>query len=359
MNFIIEDRKLKEAEVRELVVREIPVDIPDWQIDIYNFLQQWWDTQDFIEVKTSGSTGDPKILRLKKSMMIASAEQTCEYFNIDSGSKLLLCLPASHIGGKMMIVRALISNADLHSIKPSRVPKFKEKIDFSAMTPYQVGGLLEDSPKSFDRIQNLIIGGSAIPPKLRKKITKLKPKSYATYGMTETASHVALNDIKSGNEKFQALEHVTFDKDERSRLVINAAHLGLYGLQTNDVVELDGVFAFQWKGRFDEVINSGGIKIFPAELEIEAERVTGYPCLVFGVKHDKLGEAVHMLVEAPAKKQKAILEKLKTGLDKFQKPRKIDFVEKFERSELQKVRKNLTINKWKEASQLGASVLLK
>src|SRR6186713_2797322 len=70
-----------------------------WEKDIWDFLLKWINVEDNIELQTSGSTGDPKIVHVKKSTLLFSAKQTREYFGFAKNEKWLLCLPAGFIGG--------------------------------------------------------------------------------------------------------------------------------------------------------------------------------------------------------------------------------------------------------------------
>ena len=71
------------------------------------FLEQWNSDEKTIEVHTSGSTGKPKKIVLFKAMMQESARRTCDFLNLKQGDSALLCLSLDHIGGKMMVIRAL------------------------------------------------------------------------------------------------------------------------------------------------------------------------------------------------------------------------------------------------------------
>ena len=101
------------------------------------FLNEWHNDSSTIRVKTSGSTGVLKIMLVEKKRMEASARMTCDFLNLHSGNKALLCLPLDYIAGKMMVVRSLVRELQLISIQPSRHPfaDLNEIPDFIAMTP--------------------------------------------------------------------------------------------------------------------------------------------------------------------------------------------------------------------------------
>ena len=202
------------------------------------FIEEWNNSHDYIIAHTSGSTGKPKEIRLLKSDMRLSAEATCRYFGIGPESRLVLPLSPSYIAGKMMIVRALTSGAELWIEEPSMSPLKRDygHIDLLPVVPSQLPTLLQ-SPYVTE-VRNLIVGGGALDPETELQLAACNLKAYATYGMTETCSHVALRDITAGDEHFHALPGISFTTDERECLVIEAPHYSFRSLTTNDTVEL-------------------------------------------------------------------------------------------------------------------------
>ena len=87
--------------------------------DIGEFLTQWLDTSNTIELKTSGSTGIPKTIIIEKQAMVNSAIATGAHFKLQPSDNALLCLPVHYIAGKMMLVRALVLGLELDSIEPT------------------------------------------------------------------------------------------------------------------------------------------------------------------------------------------------------------------------------------------------
>ncbi|MDO9138627.1 MAG: hypothetical protein Q7U21_12470 [Lutibacter sp.] len=67
--------------------------------DVADFLTDWFDAKSFVEVKTSGSTGNPKIIQLQKKQMINSAKATGDYFNLPENTTALLCMSPNYIAG--------------------------------------------------------------------------------------------------------------------------------------------------------------------------------------------------------------------------------------------------------------------
>ena len=200
--------------------------------------------------------------------MLASAAMTNAFFGINSQSTLLLSLSANYIAGKMMLVRAIYAGANILLEQPSSAPfaTLMQNIDLAALVPMQVEGVLKAHPEKMEHIRALLIGGAPISPTLEQRLQPYAGQCYATYGMTETVSHVAMRALNSEN-LFTALGDIHFTTDNRQCLEITAPHLSVGHLVTNDVVTLHSPTSFTWLGRADNVINSGGIKLFPEQLE--------------------------------------------------------------------------------------------
>lgn len=226
-----------------------------------DFLAEWNNNLPYVTAHTSGSTGKPKEIRLLKSDMIKSAEATCRFFGIDRWSTLLLPLSPDYIAGKMMIVRALVSDADLYIEKASSSPLKKDygtSIDLLPIVPSQIGPILENPFLS--RVKNLLIGGGTIPPDMEKAIVDRGVNAFASYGMTETCSHIALRNVASDNGIFTTVPGIEIDTDTRGCLVLKRHPFSFGSLATNDIIELLDSCHFRWRGRYDNVINSGGVK---------------------------------------------------------------------------------------------------
>lgn len=262
------------------------------------FAAEWRDAgKDFVVAHTSGSTGAPKEIRLSKNDMAISARATNRFFGIGSGSLLHLPLSLSYIAGKMMIVRASEADCVLLAEKPSSSPLADyagRDITLSAVVPSQIPGLLNG--KGWRKIDNLIIGGAPLSAATERKLQELGVPAYATYGMTETCSHVALR--KLGSELFRALPGIRFSLDERGCLAIDAPQFSFKRVVTNDLAELDGTGAFRWLGRYDNVINSGGIKIIPEVIEERiAPLMCGVPFYVSSRESERWGREAVLIVE--------------------------------------------------------------
>ena len=86
------------------------------------FISDWKSPSPYLEVQTSGSTGVPKRITVRKEQMVNSARLTCDYLGLRQKDKALLCMPLRYIAGKMMVVRSLVAGLDLIVREPSGHP---------------------------------------------------------------------------------------------------------------------------------------------------------------------------------------------------------------------------------------------
>ncbi|MDE5420287.1 AMP-binding protein [Labilibaculum sp. DW002] len=321
-----------------------------WERDVYAFILEWFDSKDSVIAKTSGSTGVPKEVTLSKQKMLNSAKLTGDFFGFENGQSALLCLSANYIAGKMMIVRAFLWQLNLILVDPNGNPleSINTKVDFAAMVPLQLVNSLK-SPSTLGLINNLLIGGGAVDFKLEKQIQNLTTRCFSSYGMTETVSHVAIKPLNGPNQSkyFKGLGDVTFSLDERSCLKINAPQVLSLPIVTNDVVDLIDDKQFTWLGRYDNVVNSGGIKLFPETIEAKLQNVISAPFFLAGVPDEKLGQKLVLLVENPiaAENDKLKLQvKIKGLLDKFEQARDIFFIKEFIKTPNGKLKREATLS---------------
>lgn len=310
--------------------------------ELARFLREWFSNDSFVCVKTSGSTGAPKSIQLQKTSMIQSAVATASFFKLPSKTTALCCLSIDFIAGKMMVVRALTQGWCLDIITPSSTPlkKVCHTYDFAAMVPLQ----LTNSLDKMHLIRKLIVGGGEVSYQLEKSINKLKTEVFATYGMTETITHIAIKPLNGPNQtsNYQVFPNITIDIDQRNCLVIKAPRISSNIIVTNDIVELISENEFNWKGRFDNVINSGGIKLHPEVLEKNISTKINRRFFVAGIPDKKLEKKLILLIEGgpyPIKYDEVFAE-----LKKFEIPKEIFFIEKFVETETKKIQRSKTLD---------------
>lgn len=306
--------------------------------ELQSFLAEWQLPVPDIEVQTSGSTGTPKRFRVKKQYMLNSAARTCSVLGLERGDKALLCMPVRFIAGKMMVVRALYAGLDLVVREPSGHPlaDLEEPVRFAAMTPMQVYNSLqnENERRRLQEIEVLIIGGGAVSAELEAELAGFGNRIYATYGMTETLSHIALRRINGAEASlyFRPLDDVTLSLGDEQTLVIDAPGIADGTLRTNDVAELLPDGRFRILGRKDNIINSGGLKIQIEQTEALLEALIATPFALTAVPDARFGEALVLLIEAAETVPLPDADRLAAALPPFRVPKQILRVQQLPRT---------------------------
>lgn len=299
---------------------------------IGTFLLDWFDEKSYIELTTSGSTGVPKVVRIDKQAMLDSALATGDFFGLEPGDTMLHCLPTNYVAGKMMWVRSFILGLEMKFVEPNSNPldKIDESFDFCAMIPLQAKNSLKKLKQK--RVKKLIIGGVKIHKALEDELVKLPIDIYETYGMTETITHIAAKKI--GSVAFTTLPNVTVSTDNRECLVIKAKKISKNEIVTNDIVKLISDTQFIWEGRFDNVINSGGIKLIPEQIEDKLSTRIPRRYFVIGKDDVALGEKAVLYIEG---EPFDIEESVFNVLNKFEIPKEVVFVPKFKETATGKI----------------------
>jgi O-succinylbenzoic acid--CoA ligase len=344
IKFKLDNVSYNHEDLKEVAYSYVKEGFP-YQQELGNFLLDWLDDSDSVLVNTSGSTGKPKKLKIKKQAMVNSAIATGDFFNLQPGDKVLHCLPSNFIAGKMMIIRAIILGLELDMAKPSALPKIDYQKDyaFCAFTPMQ----LKNFAKYLNSIKTAIVGGGQVSDGIIDSIKDKKPKVYETYGMTETVSHIAVKKLNNFNDSdaatkthFKTLPEITVSTDERNCLVINAPYLSDNKIITNDIVRIHSETSFEWLGRYDNVINSGGLKLYPEEIEKKLKNLIDEPFFITSIPDDTLGEKVILIIEND---KNNIDNKIFDNLEKYEKPKAIFAVSKFIETKSGKIQRKKTL----------------
>ncbi|WP_333696177.1 AMP-binding protein [Flavobacterium sp.] len=311
----------------------------DFEKPVGDFLLDWFDDKPYLEINTSGSTGIPKLIRVSKQAMVESALATGNFFDLKPGDKVLHCLPVRYVAGKMMFIRGFILGLEIDFVAPSSHPldRIEHDYDFTALVPMQAQYSLD----LLHRVRKIIIGGAKITKPLEEKLVQIKSEIYETYGMTETITHIAAKRV--GESAFTVFPHVMLSQDEHNCLLIKAPFISDAIIETNDIVEMVSENQFIWLGRFDNVINSGGIKLIPEQIEEKLAKKIPRRYFVTGRPDPVLGEKLVLIVEGETMElDKDLFE----CLDKYEKPKEIHFVKHFEETPTGKIVRKDTLGKF-------------
>jgi o-succinylbenzoate---CoA ligase len=328
---------------------------------VLSFEKSWLSGQDFFEINTSGSTGKPKSIALSREQMIASATITGKTFGLAGGDVAFCCLNIEMIAGMMMMVRASVLQLRVVVAEPSSNPikDLPDDIlpDFYAFVPLQIQSILTETPNFISKLNKakaIIIGGAAVGEQLLTQLQQITAPVYATYGMTETVSHIAIRRLngEASEPYFSVLEGVEIDIDTRDCLKIKADATNHKWIQTNDVVNVIDSKNIVLVGRADNIINSGGVKIQLEKVEqlIDIQAIVSGFLLprffVFGLPHERLGTHLVLFVEGA---NVDFPKNFFSSFPKYHVPKEIFFVEKFRETASGKIDKYQTV----QSSSLG------
>lgn len=340
-----------------------------YEAQAMSFAQSWQSGQTEFTLHTSGSTGTPKPIQLTRNQMQASAELTGRTFDLQPGDSALCCLNINYVAGTMMLVRALALGLKLTIVEPTGNPLASfdpdtTRFDFLAFVPLQLQTILEQTPENvaiLNRAKAVLLGGAATSPAQEHQLQIIQAQVFATYGMTETVSHIAIRRLNGpeATDFFTALEGVELGTDERDCLNIRAAASNHQLVQTNDVVEwVDAQVPhrqFRLLGRADSIINTGGVKVQPERVEqviqnVLAEQNLSARLFVAGVPDERLGQRIVLVVEGNEAVQQQIRglqpqwsERVREAVGPYAVPKAIIFAASFHETPTGKVDRRATL----------------
>jgi O-succinylbenzoic acid--CoA ligase len=287
---------------------------------IIKLIQKWLNNEQNFEFKTSGSTGKAKTILIDRKKIEYSCETTMNKLDPDHKFRsALLCINPEMIGGAMVIFRSLLRNLNLKVIKPSSTPfdglDKTSFYDLVSLVPAQ----LNTDPEYLNRFRTILIGGAGYNGQQPNTTSKM----YSTFGMTETVSHIALRDLST--DYFECIGDLELKKRKDNRLEISGTITNNNHLITNDLIEFISSKKFRWLGRSDFVINSGGIKINPEEVESNLLIDRAERFIVSSLEDDKLGDKVILIIEGPKRE----IELDYSNIEKYKRPKEIHFLSNF------------------------------
>lgn len=323
---------------------------------VVSFINEWENDLDFFITQTSGSTGNPKEVKVLKKHAIQSCHNTEEALNIQKGDKALLCLNPETIGGKMMIIRAIVLNLELYvtDAKANPIQFNNHCFDFIAIVPLQLQAIITECPDKIKNIKNVIVGGSVISSELESALIKQNITVFQTFGMTETISHIALKKVgEQGSEYYTVLPNIAISTSQ-DQLIIDAPTLGVSNLLTTDRIELININQFKWLGRSDFVINSGGIKIHPEQVEQILSEKISEPFFVTGINDEKFGQKLIVAIQSQPNSYYS-KKSIYSSLPPFHIPKEVWFFDTFEWTKSNKINRKQTLTNFnaREVQQIS------
>lgn len=293
--------------------------------EIEHFINSWNENKNEFIVKTSGSTGIPKEIKLSRQQLIASAQRTISFFGLTEKSHSFNCLPFESIAGKMQVVRALVGNYKLSIVEVSRNPfhllKEDEQFDFIPLSPIQLSELIQTKDLKQFKKTHFLLGGSQLSSDLKHDFLTSKLSVFQGYGMTETVSHIALKKLE--DSFYQLLEGVSIESNE-DKTIISDIILNIENLEVTDILNFRSENEFEFIGRRDFVINSGGIKIHPEPIEAFIHETLQIELVLIGINDSKFGEICVCVSENQlTEDQKSMIdEKIRSHFSSYAVPKR-------------------------------------
>lgn len=319
-----------------------------------SFIGEWLNGRRSFSFQTSGSTGNPKSISFRRDQLVASARLSVQSLGLMPGMKALVCLDPRFVAGAMMLVRCMENSMNIVVQSPSSRPfaVCREPVDFVALVPYQVSLLLKENSAVLDQPMLVIIGGAPLKESIIEQLQPHVASCYATYGMTETLTHIALRKLNGPGKQdaYHLLPGIRVFINEQGCLVIHAPHLDS-PIVTHDLAEWASGDSFRILGRTDEVINSGGVKVHPRSVESVidpalAEQGYHFRFFIAGRPDDQLGERVCLFIEGlPLAKpaEEVMLGHINQWLSPYERPRQVVYVHRFEETTTQKIDRPSTL----------------
>ena len=330
-------------------------------------------------IYTSGTTSEPKGVPISHSMIEFTTKNIIDILGYSDNDINLVPLPLNHSFGlgcvhtSLMIGSTLILQKNSFNLKDILNSIKKFNITTFAAIPATLTKLLQFDEniinEYFSKVRLIITNSTSIPENTVKNFKIiLKNGHLATYyGLTEASrSTFMIFDEKNKRENSVGklapgveIKIVNEDNDElkigeiwiKGQNVIkkywnnpNADKNIVNGwLKTGDLGNFDDEKYLFLQGRNDEVINIGGEKVIPSEIEDVVKELPDVEEVVaFGIEHEIFGEVIKLNI---VKTKKSLLEKsdiLKycvKNLEKYKIPAKIEFVEKIPKTDYGKVKR--------------------
>ena len=234
------------------------------------------DPEIVLIVATSGTGGAPKFVQFDRRTIDAAVAASGSALGASDGDRWLCCLPLAHVGGLLVLLRGVLLGAPvtIHPRFDAAAVEAQRGSAFTSLVPTMLGRLV-DAGARLSAFRAILVGGAHLSPGLRTSAERGGASVVETYGLTETCGGVVYDgaplpgtemriDHRGGIE----LRGPTLMRGYRLDPRATAAALTQDGwLRTGDAGEIDGEGRLHVVGRFDELINTGGEKVWPDEVE--------------------------------------------------------------------------------------------
>ena len=345
---------------------------------------------------TTGTTGKPKGAMLTYSNIYASAHNTWNGIGMKSSDKVLLPLPLNHSVGMRVLRTALYIGA---SIVIQNGFTFAKELEVN-ISEYKCTGLVS-VPASIEvvyrqmqdqfatvmgKLRYIEIGAGSLSYDMKKKLVKELPDTfiYNTWGSTETGGAIFLNvsinpdkltsigkpvdgvELKVVDKKGNAIKAHNIDTAGRMALRGKMQMKGYFHLPkqtaetlvdgwlyTNDIVYTDEDGYVYMLGRADDIINVGGEKVSPVEVEniaAEFEEIRECACIGADDPEGILGRVpiLYVVLEGTEFHKEELVKFLADRMERYKLPQQYVLIQKLPRNRMNKLNRTELYRLWKE-----------
>jgi o-succinylbenzoate---CoA ligase len=228
-------------------------------------------------VHTSGTAGMPKLVQFERRAIDAAVAASAFALEATPRDRWICCLPLAHVGGMLVLLRGILLDAPV-SVHPTFEPRLigaEKNPSFISVVPTMLGRLL-DAGIDLTGFRGILVGGARLPAEIRERADRAGAPVIETYGLTESCGGVVYDGLalpgvqtrinpNGGIELRGPMLMLGYRFDDAAT---SDAFTEDGWLQPGDAGEIDAEGRLHVVGRIDDLINTGGEKVWPHEVEM-------------------------------------------------------------------------------------------
>jgi O-succinylbenzoic acid--CoA ligase len=304
-------------------------------------------------VHTSGTGGAPKFVQFDRRAIDAAVESSASALEASAEDRWLCCLPLAHVGGLLVLLRAVLLGAPvtIHAGFDTAAVAAERGSAFTSLVPTMLGRLVA-AGAALSAFRAILVGGAHLSPDLRASAEHAGAHVVETYGLTETCGGVVYDGVPLPGTEMRIdpeggieLRGPTLMRGYRFDPTATAAAFTEDGwLRPGDAGEIDREGRLHVVGRFDDLISTGGEKVWPDEVEAALREHPGVRDVAAGGRLDpEWGQRVAVWVVPADPSDPPSLDELRAfvarTLPRHAAPRELTLAERLPRTASGKLRR--------------------
>jgi O-succinylbenzoic acid--CoA ligase len=366
------------------------------EFDLQNIIQPDFEPQEWVQEQkqnvqadqplgyffTSGTSGTPKVVPLKRRQILFAAENSKKNLKPRRNRFWLLCMPLHHVGGISVILRSLLYGSAIFRMDTFDINKVSQylsndhRFEAASFVPTMLKRLLvKPELQIHDDFQAILLGGGPIDKALVEECFERGVPIIASYGMTESCAQIAANPLMTIGDLSRPKESVgklfspnkieIRNSDNQAVKPDRSGQIWLKGPQVFDgYLEENADSSFDDEGWFNtgdyghlnknselfiearrtDLIISGGENISPREVEEALQELDDIlEAAVVGLPDEEWGQkvvAVIVLQDGLSLDTEVVKEQLQPRLQSFKIPKEVISTEQIPRTQTGKIQRN-------------------